>query len=64
MILIILVILIVLITLIVLIILVIVIVVIEVVSREEPRKGTNGVSTNGVTANLYFLSGGLFGFSR
>ena len=27
------------------------------------RKGTNGVSTNGVTANFMFLTEGLFGYS-
>ena len=32
---------------------------------ETPsRKGTNGVSTNGVTASLCFLTEGLFGYSR
>ena len=29
-----------------------------------PRKGTNGVSTDGVTANFMFLTEGLFGHSR
>ena len=30
-----------------------------------PRKGTNGVSTNGVTANvMFFLTEGPFGYSR
>ena len=31
---------------------------------QEPRKGTNGVSTNGVTAKFMFLIKGLFGHSR
>ena len=28
------------------------------------RKGTNGVSTHGVTANVMFMAKGLFGYSR
>ena len=28
------------------------------------RKGTNGISTNGVTASFMFLTEGLFGYSR
>ena len=33
-------------------------------SGRSNRKGTNGVSTNGVTANFMFLTERLFGYSR
>ena len=32
--------------------------------RGKAREGTHGVRTNGVTAILFFLTEGLFGYSR